>query len=392
MRDFELALNDLPSSINGTYSQTMDRIKRQAKDDRDLAFNALKWVLHAHRILSIEELRHALAIRPEICENDIDEDFLCAIEDIVSACAGLIEVEHESKTVRLVHLTAEKYFLHTAEPWFTNAHLDIAKACIEYLCQPVMQNRKHYSSIGELFSLFPLSKYAMNNIAFHLRSCITAENALVCLQHLNMLQVSQVALHHILQSLRSLLRRPGPDVALRPKSFKSTIKVPPVHVAASFCLQEVVKIICDENTNASTEFDSYENTPIHTAACLEDLASVKELLGAKGNLNAYNFVDEFGGRELRRTPLHYGIDCRDLKKSTAITKLLLDAGADPNVKFVNARGVDTSPLGFVSDNGKDCVELATLLVDHGADLSVSEGRNLRTPLSKNNSHFLVLKT
>jgi hypothetical protein len=99
-RAIRSALESLPSEVNATYDEAMDRIKRQTKDDRKLAERVLSWITHAHRPLSISELQHALAVSPEMTNMDSE-----AIEDeviLMSVCAGLVVIDETSNTIRLV--------------------------------------------------------------------------------------------------------------------------------------------------------------------------------------------------------------------------------------------------------------------------------------------------
>jgi ankyrin repeat domain-containing protein 50 len=94
------ALQNLPTEVDATYDEAMERIERQSEDDRDLAKQVISWITYAFRPLSVQELQHALAITPETTEMDyeaiIDEDIL------TSVCAGLVVIDEESSICRLV--------------------------------------------------------------------------------------------------------------------------------------------------------------------------------------------------------------------------------------------------------------------------------------------------
>jgi hypothetical protein len=94
------ALETLPTEVDATYDEAMERIERQCEEDRDLAGQVISWITYAFRPLSVEELQHALAITPEMTEMDyeaiIDPDIL------TSVCAGLVTIDEESSTCRLI--------------------------------------------------------------------------------------------------------------------------------------------------------------------------------------------------------------------------------------------------------------------------------------------------
>ncbi len=47
--------------------------------------------------------------------------------------AGLVLIDYERDTVRLVHFSVQQYFEKTSQRWFPNAILEIAKTCAAYL-------------------------------------------------------------------------------------------------------------------------------------------------------------------------------------------------------------------------------------------------------------------
>jgi hypothetical protein len=95
------ALATLPTDIYATYDETIERIKIQSPEAKDLALRVLMWTAWAYKPLSIPELRHAIAI--ECGATALDDDDL--VEDthlLTSVCAGLARVDHETGTVHLV--------------------------------------------------------------------------------------------------------------------------------------------------------------------------------------------------------------------------------------------------------------------------------------------------
>jgi hypothetical protein len=365
VRDFERALDKLPNEINDTYRQAINRINKQAPDDRDIALKALKWTLLAVDVLSVRELRHALAIEPDEHEDDINEDALCAIEDVISACAGLLEVDQETQTVRLVHFTAREYFRKSTDPWLSSAQLHLAKACIDYICLPSMRNVQTWSPHGEFHNFHPFFYYASRNFGVHLKASITIESAYICLRYLDRVQTLPVALLAIARTL------PTSAVWKFPERDLELIKFPPAHVAATLRIPEIVKLLCEQDTKASSEIDSWNNTPLHIASSLEDVRSVEELLKTHGDLDRCN--------QVHLNPLHCAIRVgRDVESCTAIVKLLLEAGANPNVKLE----YDVLPLHRVAEDHRDLFEIATLLVDHGAEVSARGDDDGETALSK----------
>ncbi|KAK2745972.1 ankyrin repeat protein [Colletotrichum kahawae] len=119
------------SAYDNAYDEAMERIEGQLTDQETLAKDALSWIVCARRPLKTLELQHALAVERHTIE--LDEDNVTELEDIVSACAGLVTVDEESGIIRLVHYTTQEYFERTADRWLPNAQEIIVESCVTYL-------------------------------------------------------------------------------------------------------------------------------------------------------------------------------------------------------------------------------------------------------------------
>src|ERR1700760_3640296 len=117
-KEVKLALNQfskgstsskwLEKAYDEAYNDTIRRIEAQLPGRSALAKRAISWISYAKRPLTTGELCHALAV--ELGEDNLDKDNIPSIEDIVSACAGLVIIDQESNIIRLVHYTAQEYF------------------------------------------------------------------------------------------------------------------------------------------------------------------------------------------------------------------------------------------------------------------------------------------
>jgi len=112
------------------YGATIERIKAQGGDKSRLGMGALMWVSYAERPLGEDELCHALAI--ELGSRDFNADNIPSMKTLISCCQGLITVDKEASTVRLVHFTLKEYL--SAHPdIFSSPHSRIAEICLTYL-------------------------------------------------------------------------------------------------------------------------------------------------------------------------------------------------------------------------------------------------------------------
>ena len=126
------ALDCLPigsDALDRAYEVALERIEMQKQGFSSLAKRTLIWITNAQRLLTVAEIRHALAV--ELGEDDLDDNNLNEIEDIISACAGLVIVDQEN--LRLIHFTTLEYLKRHGPDRFPNAQQMIALSCLTYL-------------------------------------------------------------------------------------------------------------------------------------------------------------------------------------------------------------------------------------------------------------------
>jgi len=116
--------------LEGAYSETLSRIKGQGEEEARLGIATLMWISHSERPLKVDELCHALGV--EIGSPDLDGDDVPSIRTLLSCCQGLIAVDKEASTVRLIHFTLQEY-LRAQPELFGRAHSIMAETCLSYL-------------------------------------------------------------------------------------------------------------------------------------------------------------------------------------------------------------------------------------------------------------------
>ena len=116
--------------LRGAYGEALDRIERQGGDRARLGKEALMWISYSERPLKVVELCHALAV--ERGSLNLDVDNVPSIRRLLSCCQGLVVVDHEAFTVRLIHATLQEYL--RAHPLaFGKVHSTMADVCLSYL-------------------------------------------------------------------------------------------------------------------------------------------------------------------------------------------------------------------------------------------------------------------
>ena len=116
--------------LGDVYGAMIERIKAQDGDKSRLGMAALMWISHVERPLQADELCHALAVR--LGTTDFNTDNVPSISTLIGCCQGLIIVNKEASTVRLIHFTLQEYL--SAHPdIFSRPHSAIAEICLTYL-------------------------------------------------------------------------------------------------------------------------------------------------------------------------------------------------------------------------------------------------------------------
>jgi ankyrin repeat protein len=129
VRSVRRTLLSLPEGLQCTYTAFISRIFSSPM--AATAKRLIGWLLWAARPLSIKELMYGLSI--EDGDTSHDSSCLIDIDAIISYCEGVVVVEEESRIVRFVHYTFQK-FLETQPPESQEqVHGEMAKSCQTYL-------------------------------------------------------------------------------------------------------------------------------------------------------------------------------------------------------------------------------------------------------------------
>src|SRR5437588_3310100 len=116
--------------LGDVYGATLDRIKKQGGEKSRLGMAALMWISHSERPLKPDELCHALAV--ETGSPNLDADNVPSIGILLTCCQGLVAVDKEASTIRLIHFTLQEY-LRAHSELFGSAHSTMAETCLSYL-------------------------------------------------------------------------------------------------------------------------------------------------------------------------------------------------------------------------------------------------------------------
>ncbi|RYP43193.1 hypothetical protein DL768_010045 [Monosporascus sp. mg162] len=358
------------------YSQAMERIQKQKSGFKDLAMNVLTWITYAKRPLTTSELQHALAVK--VGKSKLDKGDFSQIEDMVSACLGLVTVDDGSNIIRLVHYTTQEYFERTQSQWFPNAQSDITAVCTTYLSFQVFESgfAQSDAEYKERVQAYPLYDYAARNWGHHARAISTfcpdvksflekgaqveaSSQALMINRDRwgfswdfsqsaprRMTGLHLVAYFGLKQAIQAIIGVYHTDVR---NSYKQT----PLHLASKNGHFDIAQLLLDKDADIEAA-DKDGWTPLFWASRNGHHDITQLLLDKAADIEA---ADNYGETPLQRASGNGHFD---------IAQLLLDKGAD--IEAANKDG--WTPLSWASQNAH--VDIAQLLLDKGADIEAAD--------------------
>jgi ankyrin repeat protein len=125
---------DSSKAMNLLYSgEMMQRIKAQNGHEARLAFRIFSIIYHARALLTLTQLKQAVAVR--VGDSKYDPDGENDRQSILSVTKGLVTIERNNvnEIVRLDHHTLTEYFDETADQWFPTGNEDMALTCLTFL-------------------------------------------------------------------------------------------------------------------------------------------------------------------------------------------------------------------------------------------------------------------
>ncbi|EHK16897.1 uncharacterized protein TRIVIDRAFT_162206 [Trichoderma virens Gv29-8] len=382
------------NALTHAYDKVINRINEQSVQMKDFAMKVLLWVTFAKRALTTSELRHGLATKQGM--NDLDHEDLPDLGDIGRVCVGLVSVDQKSGIIQLVHYTAQKYFENTQSRWFPGADSVLLGACITYLSFEGFESGfcQSDSEFEERQTKYPLCNYAASNWGNHATK-------------------DEKPSKEVLEFLKSPAKvEASVQAQLAVKQYSSHAgysqevprRVTALHLAAHFGLTELTRVLLEDKYKyGPNSRDSYDQTPLLWAtrnghedaiSLLLDVQAAIEVrdreqgatpliwAARNGYVNVVRLLIERGGDvnakdNSERTPLslaalykHKDGEHKETpliwaarKGHKTIVKMLLDAGADVNVK---EQHLGETALTLAIESGHE--ETIQALLDNGANI------------------------
>ncbi|KAJ7158283.1 ankyrin repeat-containing domain protein [Mycena crocata] len=368
-------LGNLSRHLNKAYDTAMERIENRPEQLKKLANSALAWVANAEKPLSVEELQEALSVKQGAKGRDLDRR--PKIELVLSVCCGLIIIDQESTTVRLVHFTTQDYL----NGRFPGAHMEIARTLFTYMMfdeiQTLLGDSKNFKveNVKTQYALLP-----------YCYSCYVHAAG----------QPEEDLRDMIVDSLKQAVRwnrvfRYAHYGWMRPWNYMNWPESPsPLWVASCANLYKTVQHLLD---NGIPSIDN--DFPLVVASKHGHTDVVRLLLEhgaavhAEGD-GALRRASEYGHLDVVQLLIEHGAavhaeDNEALWKASGngrfdVVQLLLEHGAAVHAK-------DNKALRKASWNGR--LDVVQLLIEHGADVHAEDNEALRG--ASENGHVDVVQ-
>jgi ankyrin repeat protein len=347
----------------------------------------LKWTFLAERQLTIPELRHALASVNSSPADRLDLDDLPFEKSLIDCCYGLVVVDKQTSSIRLVHKSLQDFLKiqHDKKKIFETGQNDIARTCITYMsfsdmtmdsydtstvasliqCNPIRYRPDEVLRVSVHINKYPFLQYAIHFWGEHVRKGLNyqettdlAVNLLLnrddryCISR----NLHLLALDEFTQSTYSFFPPLNPCKSQHTDHlFLSSLgDFSGIHLAAHFGLDAMF----------TSFLDRFPSLDINQEICCETALSVAVHRGHEAVVRLL--------LEREDIHVHASDELRHLEFAIAhdhatILRLFLDNGADPNLR---------------NSMGQPLLLWATQLRYHNAvRVLVEKGANLDLPNS-----------
>ena len=337
--DMEDALKAMPRDLQKAFHHTLERIRAQSEGRKRLGLDTLMWVSHAKGSLTTAELSEALAIRRG--KTSLDSRYRPSQKMMVDCCQGLVTIDQDTSTIRLVHYAIQEFFEDQQEQIFPHGHDKIAESCLTYLLFDAFSHGccETDVAIEDRMETYPLIRYAANHWGFHLQQSQddTTYKLALELLHSKSRRAMAVQILQFSQNYREEYWEPdevNSQTILHMACHFGLLKIAcdildakeadvdaATHIGTTALIRaaasghvELVEMLLSKNADPLKP--NWYGTALHCAAEAGQCETIKPLLDTGMDVDTR---DDFG-----RTPLH----CAAQTNRLPAVKLLLSRGAD----------------------------------------------------------------
>ncbi|KAL2168041.1 hypothetical protein VTG60DRAFT_517 [Thermothelomyces hinnuleus] len=276
----------------------------------------------------------------------LEDDDLPDGELLTSTCGGLLLVDGEAQTVRVVHYTAQEYFERTHVQELEAARLSMANASLAYISLPNFSDGPCATdtAMARRLEQFPFLDYASRYWGVDIGSFSNAINDPVWAK-LDSFFSNQSA-QEVAWQVQNL-----PRVRYFQWSQDYPRNVPPLVMAASFDMPCILRRMITQGGHPVDSCGSDQVTALIRASGCGLAGNVRVLVEQGANLEARDFMNQTALQKAAATG------------SVDAVEALIGAGAD-----VNAQSLNWTTLMSAVFGGN--LEVVRRLVEGGADFAV----------------------
>lgn len=270
------------------------------------------------------------------------KDNISDIQDILSACAGLVTIDEGKNIVRLIHYTTKEYLEQTQSHWFHDCQARMTLSCVTYLSFYAFNNHAwmYKNEFDKLIKSSQFFEYSAENWGKH------AQQVGIIDEELRKAVTSFLASEGNVRSATRLLNVRGIPHSER-LCEGNLLKWTGIHLAAFFDLKEVVKLLRLTKKFDLNQQDVRGFTPLTVAAWRGNGAVAKLLLDD-------NNIDVNNRGKYGYTALHVAV----MNGQANMVKILL---GNDKVNVDSKDQWDQTPLWVAAGNGHE--NIVKILLD-----------------------------
>ncbi|KAJ6549563.1 ankyrin repeat-containing domain protein [Mycena vulgaris] len=378
LRDLQVTLNNLPTTLDATYERILSRIHPTNKPHARRLFN---WLAFSFSPLNIEELNQVLAITfIDDVHATFEGDYIepDPREAISRVCLSLVHITPDG-AVQFAHFSVKEFLLSeriqsmpSVSPFRIEpdmAHTIIAASCLAYLLW-VGSMVDIPDDENEIERQYPLAEYSVQYTV-----------------HTRFNRVSD-SVHKMLEDLFVEDSRQWKFWVSHEYSERNNMSGPPLYWAAKLGFLHIMRLLLERGADINAQGGRHKNA-LQAASVGGHLDLARLLLDCGANINAQGGEH---GNALQAASVGGHLD---------LAWLLLERGADVNMqggehgntlhavsvfghldlaRLLLERGADINAQGGWHGNALQTasfhghLDLARLLLEHGADVNVQGGR------------------
>lgn len=350
------SLTTLPDSYTEIYEFYLRQVELQHEGARTLAFQVLSWLLHAVDPLTIVAVQRALSTQRGDIESQ--EETQPDAGSLVSVCCSFVEVDQETKTIRLLYETAEEYLNRIKAIKFPGDHSIIYLTCLKYLSLDkflefytlltMIEQRSREDSFYQYAVKNWPKHVVLDNLESHLQEPIV--NFLESRQRYG---TDKTMARHRYSAWGSDRGNPWTDWDKVSHQRRDS----PLHAAATYGLRKTVRFLLKERGYVIDQPNNFGEKALHRASQVGQTTTIDELISDGADTNAKVHHHYLG----HATPMILASICLRIDA----VRVLLNRGVDVNASDSQKR---LTPLLFAASMD---MNLTRFLLDYGADANLA---------------------